>query len=44
MKAEVTLSAQTLQVKSLRPLFQMNLLDVGVPLLDVTRTASGSWP
>jgi hypothetical protein len=25
-----------LQVKSLRPLFQMNLLDVSAPLFDVT--------
>jgi hypothetical protein len=36
MKAELNLSAQSLQVKSLRPLFQMNLLDTAAPLLDVT--------
>jgi eukaryotic-like serine/threonine-protein kinase len=36
MKAELNLSGQTLQVKSLRPLFQMNLLDVPAPLFDVT--------
>jgi Tol biopolymer transport system component len=36
MKAELNLSAQSLQVKSLRPLFQMNLLDTAAPLFDVT--------
>ncbi len=36
MKAELNLSGQSLQVKSLRPLFQMNLLDVSAPLFDVT--------
>ena len=36
MKAELNLTAQSLQVKSLRPLFQMNLLDVAAPLFDVT--------
>jgi eukaryotic-like serine/threonine-protein kinase len=35
MKAELNLSAQSLQVKSLRPLFQMNLLDTAAPLFDV---------
>lgn len=36
MKAELSLSAQSLQVKSLRRLFQMNLLDTPAPLFDVT--------
>jgi Tol biopolymer transport system component len=36
MKAELNLSGQSLQVKSLRPLFQMNLLDVAAPLFDVS--------
>jgi eukaryotic-like serine/threonine-protein kinase len=36
MKAELNLTAQSLQVKSLRPLFQMNLLDISAPLFDVT--------
>lgn len=36
MKAELNLSAQSLRVKSLRPLFQMNLLDTAAPLFDVT--------
>jgi eukaryotic-like serine/threonine-protein kinase len=36
MKAELNLSGQSLQVKSLRPLFQMNLLDTAAPLFDVT--------
>jgi Tol biopolymer transport system component len=36
MKAEMTLSAQALQLKSLRPLFQVNVLDVNDPLFDVT--------
>ena len=36
MKAELNLSAQSLQVKSLRPLFQVNLADTAAPLFDVT--------
>ncbi len=36
MKAELNLGAQSLQVKSLRPLAQMNLLDTAAPLFDVT--------
>jgi len=36
MKAELSLSAQSLQVKSLHALFQMNLADEGAPLFDVT--------
>ena len=36
MKAELNLTAQSLQVKSLRPLFQMNLADTPAPLFDVT--------
>jgi Tol biopolymer transport system component len=36
MKAELNLSAQALRVKSLRPLFQVNLLDTAAPLFDVT--------
>ncbi|MEY2413317.1 MAG: eukaryotic-like serine/threonine-protein kinase [Acidobacteriaceae bacterium] len=36
MKAELSLDAQSLQVKSLRRLFQMNLLDTTAPLFDVT--------
>jgi hypothetical protein len=32
-KAELNLGAQSLQVKSLRPLFQMNLADSPAPLL-----------
>jgi len=36
MKAELNLSAQSLQMKSLRPLFQMNLADTPAPLFDVT--------
>ncbi len=36
MKAELNLSAQSLQVKSLRPLAQMNILDTAAPLFDVT--------
>jgi serine/threonine protein kinase len=36
MKAELNLSAQSLQVKSLRRLFQVNLLDTPAPLFDVT--------
>jgi Tol biopolymer transport system component len=35
-KAELALSTQSLQVKSLRPLFQMNLADVPAPLFDVS--------
>ena len=35
-KAELALSTQSLQVKSLRPLFQMNLADTPAPLFDVT--------
>ena len=35
MKAELNFSAHSLQVKSLRPLFQINLLDAGAPLFDV---------
>jgi Tol biopolymer transport system component len=35
-KAELNLGAQSLQVKSLRPLFQMNLADTAAPLFDVT--------
>jgi eukaryotic-like serine/threonine-protein kinase len=35
-KAELNLSAQSLQVKSLRPLFQMNLADTPAPLFDVS--------
>jgi dipeptidyl aminopeptidase/acylaminoacyl peptidase len=36
VRAELNLSAQSLQVKSLHPLFQMNLLDMAAPLFDVT--------
>jgi len=36
MKAELNLGAQSLQVKSLRPLAQMNFLDTAAPLFDVT--------
>jgi Tol biopolymer transport system component len=36
MKVELNLTAQSLQVKSLRPLFQMNLADTPAPLFDVT--------
>jgi eukaryotic-like serine/threonine-protein kinase len=36
MKAELNLGAQSLQVKSLRPLFQMNLADTPAPLFDVS--------
>jgi hypothetical protein len=36
MKAELNLSAQSLQVKSLRPLFQINLADTPAPLFDVS--------
>jgi eukaryotic-like serine/threonine-protein kinase len=36
MKAELNLNAQSLQVKSLRPLAQMNILDTAAPLFDVT--------
>jgi eukaryotic-like serine/threonine-protein kinase len=36
MKAELNLSAQSLQVKSLHALFQMNLADEAAPLFDVT--------
>jgi eukaryotic-like serine/threonine-protein kinase len=36
LKAELNLTAQSLQVKSLRPLFQMNLADTPAPLFDVT--------
>src|SRR6266436_3365098 len=36
LKAELKLTAQSLQVKSLRPLFQMNLADTPAPLFDVT--------
>jgi|HubBroStandDraft_2_1064218.scaffolds.fasta_scaffold00938_12 Tol biopolymer transport system component len=35
-KAELNLSAQSLQVKSLRPLFQINLADAPAPLFDVS--------
>jgi hypothetical protein len=35
-KAELNLGAQSLQVKSLRPLFQMNLADTPAPLFDVS--------
>src|SRR5260370_17479048 len=35
-KAELNLSAQSLPVKSLRPLFQMNLAETPAPLFDVT--------
>jgi serine/threonine protein kinase len=35
-KAELNLGAQSLQVKSLRPLFQMNVADVPAPLFDVS--------
>jgi Tol biopolymer transport system component len=35
-KAELNLGTQSLQVKSLRPLFQMNLADVPAPLFDVS--------
>jgi hypothetical protein len=34
-KAELNVGAQSLQVKSLRPLFQMNLADTPAPLFDV---------
>ena len=36
MKAELNLSAQSLQVKSLRPLFQLDLADIAAPLFDVS--------
>jgi Tol biopolymer transport system component len=36
MKAELNLGAQSLQVKSLRPLSQTNILDIPAPLFDVT--------
>ena len=36
VKAELTLGAQALQVKSLHPLFQVDVLDVDDPLFDVT--------
>jgi len=36
MKAELNLSAQSLEVKSLRPLFQVDLLDLAAPLFDVS--------
>jgi hypothetical protein len=36
MKAELNLGPQSLQVRSLSPLFQMNLLDTAAPLFDVT--------
>jgi Tol biopolymer transport system component len=36
MKAELNLTGQSLQVKALRPLFQMNLVDTPAPLFDVT--------
>jgi hypothetical protein len=36
MKAELNLTGQSLQVKALRPLFQMNLADTPAPLFDVT--------
>jgi eukaryotic-like serine/threonine-protein kinase len=35
-KAELNLGTQSLQVKSLRPLFQMNLADTAAPLFDVS--------
>jgi len=36
MKAELNLSAQSLQVKSLRPLYQFNLAATPAPLFDVS--------
>ena len=36
VEADLNLTAQALQVKELRPLFQMNLLDEAAPLFDVT--------
>jgi len=36
MKAELNLTGQSLQVKALRPLFQVNLADMPAPLFDVT--------
>ena len=36
MKAELNLTGQSLQVKALHPLFQMNLVDTPAPLFDVT--------
>jgi len=36
MKAELNLGAQSLQVKSLRPLFQVNLAETPAPMFDVT--------
>ena len=36
MKAELNLSGQSLQVKSLRPMFQLNLADIAAPLFDVS--------
>ena len=36
MKAELNLTRQSLQVKALRPLFQMNLADTPAPLFDVS--------
>jgi hypothetical protein len=35
-KAELNLGPQSLQVKSLHPLFQMNLTDTPAPLFDVS--------
>jgi len=36
LKAELNLGAQSLQVKSLRPLYQLNLADTQAPLFDVS--------
>ncbi len=36
MEADLSLTPQSLQVKALRPLFQMTLPDESVPLFDVT--------
>jgi eukaryotic-like serine/threonine-protein kinase len=36
MEADLSLTPQSLQIKAMRPLFQMNLLDESVPLFDVT--------
>lgn len=36
MEADLSLSAQSLQVKAIRPLFQVNLLDIDDPLFTVS--------
>ncbi|MGC2722202.1 MAG: hypothetical protein WA209_21665, partial [Candidatus Acidiferrales bacterium] len=36
VEADLNLSREALQVKALRPLFQMNMLDEAAPLFDVS--------